>query len=236
MAFGGRSAEQRASATAAKFDAALADLSRHLDRMRSERPLEDLHSLSPAARFMQSAGSAVPLVAVDAVTRGDPARLKEALIGLGMQHVAVYSNDVGGWLPVNRIEAAAALGELVSIRASMPRARGAMVTSQGDFAQRSDVLRANNSGLTGAGVTVGILSDSFNCYGVYDKPGSGVPASGVRGYAQYGFPTDDASFDETNGYLPASVTVLEEGTCANYDPSLFLPLHRRRPGHDADRA
>ncbi|HEV3182246.1 MAG TPA: S8 family serine peptidase [Steroidobacteraceae bacterium] len=224
MAFGGRSAEQRASATAAKFDAALADLSRHLDRVRSERALEDLHSLSPAARFLQSAGSAVPLVAVDAVTRGDPARLKEALIGLGMQHVAVYSNDIGGWLPVNRIEAAAALGELVSIRASMPRARGVMVTSQGDFAQRSDVLRANNAGLTGAGVTVGILSDSFNCYGVYDKPGSGVPASGVRGYAPFGFATDDASFDEANGYLPASVNVLEEGTCTHYDPSVFLPF------------
>jgi hypothetical protein len=222
MAFGGRSAEQRSSASAAKLDAALADLSRHLGRVRSERALEDLHSLSPAARFMRSAGSAVPLVAVDAVTRGDPARLKEALIGLGMQHVAVYANDVGGWLPVNRIEAATALGELASIHASMSRARG--VTSQGDFAQRSDVLRANNTGLTGAGVTVGIVSDSFNCYGVYDQPGSGVPASGVRGYAPFGFATDDASFDETNGYLPASVNVLEEGACTNYDPSIFLPF------------
>ena len=224
MAFGGRSAAQQGSARGAKLDAALADLSRHLDRVRSEHALEDLHSLSPAARFMQRAGSAAPLVAVDAVTRGDPARLKEALVGLGMQRVAVFSNDVGGWLPVNQIEAAAALGELVSIRASMPRARGVMVTSQGDFAQRSDVLRANSAGLTGAGVTVGILSDSFNCYGVYDKPGSGVPASGVRGYAPFGFAMDDASFDETNGYLPASVNVLEEApNCLQYGQPLQLP-------------
>src|SRR5215469_118041 len=230
MAFGGRSAAQRESARAAKLDAALADLSRHLDRVRSERALEDLHSLSPAARFVQRAGNPVPLVAVDAVTRGDPARLKAALVALGMQRVAVFKNDVGGWLPVNQIEAAGALGDLVFIHASMPRTRGVMVTSQGDFAQRSDVLRADNPGLTGAGVTVGVLSDSFNCYGVYDKPGSGVPAQTANGtgYAQHGpFATDDAPFDETNGYLPASVNVLQEGACTKYNPpniSYFLPF------------
>jgi subtilisin family serine protease len=224
MAFGGRSAAQRSSANAAKLDAALADLSRHLHLVRSERALEDLHSLSPAARFMQSAGNASPLVAVDAVTRGDPARLQQALVALGLQHPAIYANDVGGWLPVDRITTAAALGELVSIHASMPHTRAVMVTSQGDFAQYSDVARANNPGLTGAGITVGILSDSFNCYGVYDKPNSGVPANGVRGYAQYGFATDDAPFDETSGYLPASVTVLEEGSCLSYGPQYFLPF------------
>src|SRR6516162_5052744 len=109
MAFGGRDAAQRASASAAKLDGALADLSRHLHQVRTEHALEDLHSLSPAARFMRSAGSSVPLVAVDAVTRGDPARLKAALVALGMQRVVVFSNDVGGWLPVNQIKAAAAL-------------------------------------------------------------------------------------------------------------------------------
>jgi subtilisin family serine protease len=224
MAFGGRSAEQRSSPRSGKLDSALADLSVHLDRVRSDHALEDLHALNPAARFTRRAGSAVPMIAVDAVTRGDPVRLKEQLIGLGMQHAVVFSNDVGGWLPVDQIGAAAALGHLAFMHASMPHARAA-VTSQGDFAQRSDVLRANNTGLNGAGVTVGILSDSFNCYGVYDKPGSGVPAvtANMTGYAQFGFATDDAPFDETNGYLPASVTVLEEGACMDYTPAFFLP-------------
>ena len=122
-AFGGRSAAQRTSVSAARLDAALADLSRHLDRVRADHALEDLHSLSPAAHFVQSGGSAVPLVAVDAVTRGDPQRLKQALVGLGLQHPSVYANDVGGWLPVNQIAAAAARSELVSMRASMWRAR-----------------------------------------------------------------------------------------------------------------
>lgn len=222
MAFGGRSVTQQA-ASDSKLDAALADLARHLNRVRNDHALEDLHSLSPAARFTQRAASAAPLVAVDAVTRGDPEQLRKALVGLGMQRVAVFSNDVGGWLPVSQIRAAAALGELVSLRAAMPRTRVA-VTSQGDFAQRSDLVRTNNPGLTGTGVTVGILSDSFDCYGVYDQPGSGVPASGVRGYAPFGFGTDDATFDETNGYLPASVNVLKEAPCMQYGQPLQLPF------------
>jgi len=225
MAFGGRSAAQQASASGAKLDAALADLARHLDRMRSEQALEDLHSLSPAAHFVQRASSAVPLVAVDAVTRGDPQRLKQALVDLGLQDPSVYANDVGGWLPVNQIAAAAARAELVSMRASMWRARAVMVSSQGDFAQRSDVVRSTYAGLTGAGVTVGILSDSFNCYGVYDQGGPGAPpASGVRGYAPNGFATDDATFDKTNGYLPATVNVLEEAPCLTWGQPLQLPF------------
>ena len=224
MAFGGRSAAQRASASAARLDASLADLSRHLDRVRTDHALEDLHSLSPAAHFVQRAGDAVPLIAVDAVTRGDPQQLKQVLVGLGLQRPSVYANDVGGWLPVNQIAAAAAHAELVSMRASMWRARAVSVTSQGDFAQRSDVVRSSYTGLTGAGVTVGILSDSFNCYGVYDQPGSGVPASGVRGYAPFGFASDDATFDETNGELPANVSVLEEASCMQYGQPLQLPF------------
>src|SRR6516165_10261702 len=225
MAFGGRSAAQRASANAAKLDAALADLSRHLDRVRTDHALEDLHSLSPAAHFVQRAGGTVPLIAVDAVTRGDPQRLKQTLVGLGLQRPSVYANDVGGWLPVNQIAAAAARVELVSMRASMWRARGVAETSQGDFAQRSDVVRSTYAGLTGTGVTVGILSDSFNCYGVYDQGGPGTPpASGVRGYAPNGFATDDATFDESNGYLPASVSVLEEAPCMSWGQPLQLPF------------
>jgi Subtilase family/Putative Ig domain len=224
MAFGGRRAVQQRGGASAKLDAALADLAEHLSRVHREHALEDLHSLSPAAHFVQSSSNAVPLIAVDAVTRGDPLRLKEILVGLGMQRPSVYANDVGGWLPVNQIAAAAARAELVSMRASMWRARGVAVTSQGDFAQRSDVLRSTYAGLTGAGVKVGILSDSFNCYGVYDQPGSGVPASGVRGYAPFGFAMDDATFDETNGYLPASVSVLEEAPCTQYGQPLQLPF------------
>jgi Subtilase family len=224
MAFGGRSAAQRQSGLGGKLDATLADLVRHASRARAGHALEDLHSLSPAARFMQTAGDAVPLVAVDAVTRGNPRQLAAALVSLGLQHPAIYSNDVGGWLPVNRINAAAARAEVVAIRAAMARTRAAPIATQGDFAQASNVLRTSYAALNGAGIKVGMLSDSFNCYGVYDQPDSGVPASGTQGYAPYGFATDDATFDESNGYLPASVDVLEEAPCSQYGQPLQLPF------------
>jgi subtilisin family serine protease len=224
MAFGGRSAAQLRTGPGGKLDATLADLSRHTARVRAGHELEDLHSLSPAAHFIQPGAGAPAMVSIDAVTRGDPQRLKATLESLGLQHAAVFANDVGGWLPVNQITAAAARSEVHSLRAALWRSHALAETSQGDFAQGSASLRATYPALNGAGVTVGILSDSFNCYGVYDQPGSGVPATGAAGYAPNGFATDDATFDESNGYLPATVKVLEEAPCLQYGQPELLPF------------
>src|SRR5882672_9813309 len=183
-ACGSRGPRQGQTAAGAKFDGALADLSRHAALARPDHAVEDLRSIAPAVRFHQQAGDAVPLVLIDAVTRGDPRHLKAALVALGLKHPAVYANDVGGWLPVTQLEAAAARAEVHSIRAAMSRARSGAVTSQGDFVQHSDVLRSANS-LTGAGVTVGVLSDSYDCYSVYAQ--NNVPAAGAAGYANNGF-------------------------------------------------
>ena len=216
---GGRSLQQRQSA-GSKFDAALADISRHLNRVRADRALTDLHALNPAARFIQPADSSTPLVSIDAVTRGDPQELKAALVALGLQHPAVYSNSVGGWLPVNQLDAATALAELHSIRAAMPRTRSGAVTSQGDFVQHSDVVRSANA-LTGAGVTVGVLSDSYDCYAQYAA--SGLPAGGNAGYANNGF-LATAATDVSTGDLPANVNVLQDADCPNYGAPLQLPF------------
>jgi hypothetical protein len=220
---GSRSLQQRNNAAAGKFDSILADLSRHAALARPGHLLSDLHALSPAARFVQTEANGTPLVLIDATTRGDPQKLRAALIGLGLERAATYANDVGGWLPVNNIEAAAERGELLSIRASMPRARTGAASSQGDYAQRSDVVRTDNPTLTGAGITVGVLSDSFNCYAVYAEPGSGVPVSGNEGYAYNGF-TADYTTDVSTGDLPSNVNVLEEADCLNYGAPTQLPF------------
>ena len=227
-AYGSRSLMQRNTAGNSKLDATLADLSSHASRANPDHWLADLHSLSPAARFSQSAAGATPLVLIDAVTRGDPQKLKEALVGLGLQHPAVYSNDVGGWLPVSQIAAAGARAEVHSIRAAMSHTSTGAVTSQGDFAQRSDVVRATYPTLTGSGVTVGVLSDSFNCYAVYAA--DSLPASGAAGYASNGF-LADAQKDMATGDLPSIVNVIAEpsdaspnSTCLDYGAPDFLPF------------
>ncbi len=56
QAFGSRSAEQRASATGSKFDAALADIARHLNRVRPDHALADLHALNPVAQIHSAGG------------------------------------------------------------------------------------------------------------------------------------------------------------------------------------
>jgi hypothetical protein len=222
-AIGTRSAAQRQSATSGKMDSVLADLSRHASLARPDHLLADLHSLSPAARFAQVSSDGQAYVAIDATTRGDPRQLEASLVALGLRKPAVYSNDVGGLLPVGQIAAAAARGEVASIRAAMSRSRAGVVATQGDFAQRSSVVRTNYPTLLGTGVTVGVLSDSFNCYEAYAAPGSGVPVSGYEGYAYNGF-TADYPTDVSNGALPSGVSVLEEADCLDYGAPTQTPF------------
>jgi hypothetical protein len=176
----------------------------------------------------------MPLVLIDAITRGDPQQLRSALVRLGLEHAALYANDVGGWLPLNQVEAAAARTEVLSIRAAMPHTRATgPVATQGDYAQKSDVVRSTYPSLTGSGITVGVLSDSFNCHAVYAAAGSGVPVSGNEGYAYNGFTADYAS-DISTGALPSGVNVLAEpytpngpsptGACLNYGAPTQTPF------------
>jgi hypothetical protein len=217
---GSRSAQQRESAAASKFDASLAEIARHVSSLRPGFALEDLHALNPAAKFSHPANSSTPLVLIDAITKGDPQKLKAALVGLGLQRASQYSNDVGGWLPVDQLEAATSLGELHAIRAAMMRTNSGAITSQGDYAQNSDLVRSDNS-LTGAGITVGVISDSYDCYPVYAA--NGVPAGGLNGYANNGFNTT-AAMDMSSGDLPTAVNVIKDATCMNYGAPIQLPF------------
>jgi hypothetical protein len=204
--FGGRSAQQVASLSGSKFDSALAEIARHANTLRPGHELEDLQAINPAARFAQ-AGDGTPLVLIDAITQGDPSQLKSMLINMGLRRPAQYSNDVGGWLPVSQLDAVSQQTELHSIHAAMPYTRSGVVTSQGDFVMNAPSVRTNHS-LSGNGVKVGILSDSYDCYATYAA--NGVPASGHNGYANENGITTTAAQDVANGDLPSGVVVNEE--------------------------
>jgi len=231
-AYGGRSLQQRASAPA-RMDAALAGIAAHAATFTSTTALADLRALNPATRFRSASSGNTPEVAIDAATHGDAEELESALVALGLEHPSVFANSVGGWLPVAAINAAAARPEVAYIHASMPHRR-ATVATQGDYAQQSYAVRQAYPSLTGTGVTVGVLSDSFDCYAVYAESNSGVPASGTDGYASNGF-TATAADDEASGALPAAsaINVLAEpytstpsatGNCTAYGAPSQLPF------------
>jgi hypothetical protein len=214
-------AAPRSGGTAARLDGALAEISQRYAGIAPDHALAGLHVINPAARFRLAAPLAVPEVLIDAVTTADPKALQRALQDTGLRDAAVFSNDVSGWLPVDMIARAAQLSELHFARASMPRTRAGPVATQGDFAQRSAALRASYPSLTGAGITVGVLSDSFNCYQTYAD--EDLPAPGLNGYASNGFTATYAD-DQRAGVLPPAVSVLEEATCNSYDAPEHLPF------------
>jgi hypothetical protein len=103
-------------------------------------------------------------VVIDAVASGDVHALQADLEAVGMQGAVAFGRIVSGQLPISAIEDMAALASLQFARAAYATTHVGLVTSQGDQAMRADVARAT-FGVDGAGVTVGVLSDSFNCLG-----------------------------------------------------------------------
>ena len=221
-------------ARSAALDGSLNEIAQRYPTIDSSHALRDLHQINPAARFRLATPLSTPQVLVDAVTTADPQALKAALQRIGLADAAVYSNDVGGWLPVDQIATASALPGLRFARASMPRTRSSVVATQGDFAQQSSAVRATYPALTGSGVMVGVLSDSFNCMAAYEQSGSGVPASGYNGYAYWGFTATYADDQQastgqpaSSSALPAGVNVVEEAVqdqCLDYGAPYQTPF------------
>jgi Subtilase family len=211
-----------------RLDGPLTDIAQRYPTVSSAHPIRDLHAMNPAARFRLSTPLTTPEVLIDAIATGDPQTLKTSLESLGLRDVAVFSNDVGGWLPVDQLANASALAGLHFARAAMPRTRSSVVATQGDFAQETSVIRSTYPGLTGTGVTVGVLSDSFNCFAQYAGK---VAPSGYNGYAPFGFTATYADDQQpstgdaaSTAALPAGVNVVEEANCLSYGAPEQLPF------------
>ena len=137
-------------------------------------------------------------VLVEAVANpGRVAALRADLEAMGLRGAAAAGLVVSGWLPMDALDEAAALKTLRFARPPRPVVRGASVlqeqqqqqtgsvVSQGVVAMRAGQAR-NQFDVDGDGVTVGVLSDSYDCLG---------------GEAD----------DVASGDLPSDVNVLAEG-------------------------
>ena len=132
--------------------------------------------------------SAIPtLVTIDATASGDGKVLLADLQALGLVDGTAFRRMVSGRLPVGALTAASNLASLKFLRPAEPATGVGNVDSQGDQAMGTDLLRAV-LGVDGTGITVGTMSDSYDCLG-------------------------GAAGDVTSNDLPAGVNNLDEGPC-----------------------
>src|SRR6056297_283572 len=142
-----------------KVDPALstiqAEFEAHLAAGRSAR---DYRSANPAIRAVDG------FVIIDTAASNDPQRLAADLKRLGMARPVVYGRMVSGRFPITAINALEALKSLQLARPAYAVTNAGTVTSQGDAAVNADEVRAL-FGIDGSGISVGTLSDSYDCFG-----------------------------------------------------------------------
>ena len=158
-------------------------------------------------------------VAVD-LYASDPAALEASLGTLGATNVRAQGPLVSALVPVRALGDLAALPSLAFGDAALAVVRRAAtqgsVVSQGDVSLGSDNARAAEH-VDGTGVTVGVLSDSYEC-----NPPAFVP----------GAPTSTAAEDKITGDVPADVQVLSNGPCPATDEGrgMVQLVHDVAPG------
>ena len=130
------------------------------------------------------------LVLIDALAKpGEGAVLFQAMVALGLRDAERFSNVVSGRVPIAQLAALARLAPLAGARPAYMATSIGSVTSQGDEALEADDARMI-FGVDGSGVTVGVLSDSFDNFD--------------------GTPLTDYAADVASGDLPAGVTLLDD--------------------------
>lgn len=167
----------------------------------------------------KSVGHHRGLVVVNASAAEDGDVLLTQLRGLGLQNGARYGNQVAGLFPLAKLRAALALDELRAIHAVPgPILNTGLVTSQGDLALQADIARLRD-GIDGTGITVGVISDSYDASTFVDVT---------------------AAQDVASGDLPNDVQVLSESplcgsgqvACIDEGRAMLQIVHDLAPGAD----
>jgi len=149
----------------------------------------------------------------------DGASLQRSLAGLGARNIKSHGPLVSAQVPVSALGQLAALPAL---RFAIPSLAKVRVASQGDVVSQGDVSLGSNTvrattGLDGSGITVGVMSDSYQC-----NPAPFVP----------GAPTTTAAQDEASQDVPPGVEVLDNGACPGSDEGrgMVQLVHDVAPG------
>src|SRR5580704_1251710 len=145
-------------------------------------------------------------VLVDVTSAFNVSALQSTLQGLGMQVTGVAGPDISGWMPIAQL---ANLATSSGLNFASPAA--SYISGTPAYATQGAVAigatkAASDFGVNGTGITVGVLSDSFNSLGGY-------------------------STDVTNGQLPANVDVLQDGQGGTDEGRAMTQIvHAEAPG------
>jgi hypothetical protein len=146
--------------------------------------LNATRQFKPSNRFLKLFNGHV---LIEAVAANDPDALAIDLKRLNIQNLSRFGSHISGRLPIMALFQMARLKSLKFARPAYFTTNAGLTTSQGDIAMRSDIGRSLFN-VDGTGITVGTLSDSFNCLG-------------------------QAAADVTNGDLPPGIQVLDDSAC-----------------------
>ncbi len=136
-----------------------ADLTRLYHQHRAHQKTADGTPFQPSSSFLPVQGE---MVTVDVLAMPDQgASLKNQLRALGGEHLARRGRLVSGHLPIAALPEAAALASLHSAEPAWRTPSAGRVTTQGDQALNADDAR-RQSGVDGTGITVGVISDSYD--------------------------------------------------------------------------
>ena len=133
-------------------------------------------------------------------------KLLASLESYGLQNGATSGRMVSGYLPMSAINSLNGLNYLNLARPAYASTSVGSVTSQADTAMLADVARTT-FGVDGTGITVGTMSDSFDCL------------SGASG-------------DVGTGDLPSGIVVLDDSECPGTDEgrAMMQLIHDVAPG------
>ena len=202
------------SGPGAKLGASLAMLQKAADRRGSQQAVtRNVKHKLPALRASQG------YVSVSAYG-DDLAGLRAQLEAKGLKDAVVHATAVSGKAPVAALRDMAETVGLKFLRPTLAMARRHPIISQGDRSLRADLAR-RESGATGRGIRVGVLSDSYDC---------------AEGAFEPGAPFTRAAQDIANHDLPRDVIVLKDlsdvpsGDCSDEGRAMMQLIHDVAPG------
>ncbi len=143
-------------------------------------------------------GHSIATIPVNIVAKGDANVLKAQLQAIGVGDVKTFGPLVSARVAATQLRAIASLPDVQSVRPALMRTRSGLVTTQGDRAQGSANAR-HDFGVSGRGVRVGILSDSFGC---------------LTGPIFPGQKFTNTKQDIANGDLPSDIKILNDEACS----------------------